>query len=156
MNFKKFINKNKNIIVAVLILIAIITAIFIVKKTVMFDESKAIYGDRTDGIKKVLVTDEQKSAIKTSLNDQAKSVEVNVEGRIINILIETKPEIDLGAAKAMGDKALEVFTDEQKSYYDIEALIDNPSNTSQFPIIGYKHKTKGAYTWTRDREKTEG
>ena len=156
MNVKKFINKNKNIIVAVLILVAVVAAIFIVKQTVMFDESKAIYGDRTDGIKKVKVTDEQKEAVKTALNDQANSVEVRVEGRIINIIVEAKPEVDLAAAKAMGDTALGTFTDEQKAYFDIQALITNPANTDQFPIIGYKHKTKGAYTWTRDREKTEG
>ena len=156
MNVKKFINQNKSIIVAVLILIAVIASIFIVKKTVMFDESKAIYGDRTDGIKKVQVTDEQKKAIQTALAEQTKSVEVKVEGRTINIVIETKPEIDLAAAKAMGDTALASFTDEQKSYFDIQALITNPANPDQFPIIGYKHKTKGAYTWTRDRAKTEG
>ena len=156
MKTREFINKNKSIIVAVLILVAIIAAIIIVKETVMFDENKAIYGNRTDGIKEVKVTDDQKKSVENDLKDQAKSVEVRVEGRIINIILEVRPEIDLSAAKALEDKALGTFTDQQKSYFDIQVLITNPSNTDQFPIIGYKHKTKGAFTWTRDREKTEG
>lgn len=156
MDILKKINKNKNIIVAVLILVAIVVAIFIVKNTVMFDETKAIYGNRTDGIKKVQVTEKQISNIQKALKDQSKSVKVNVEGRIININIVTKPEVDLGTAKSMADTALNEFTDEQKSYFDIEALINNESNKDQFPIIGYKHKTRGSFNWTRDREKTEG
>ena len=156
MNIIKKINKNKNIIVAALILIAIVAAIFIVKNTVMFDESKAIYGNRTEGNKKVKVTEDQVKKIQKALSEQAKSVKVNEEGRTINIVIYTKPEVDLGAAKAMADTALAEFTDAQKSYFDIEALIDNESNKDQFPIIGYKHKTKGAFNWTRDREKSEG
>ena len=152
----KFINKNKNIIVAILILVAVVAAIFITKNTIMFDESKAIYGNRTAGIKKVRVSEEQIEALKTSLKGKVKNVDVKEEGRIINILIETKAETDLAGAKEFGNSTLQVFTDEQKSYFDIQVLITNTANPDQFPIIGYKHKTKGAFTWTRDRAKTEG
>jgi len=156
MDIKSKIEKNKNIIVAVLILIAIVAAIFIVKNTVMFDETKAVYGNRTDGAKKVKVTEDQVKKIQNALKDKAKSVKVNQEGRTINIIIDTKPEVDLATAKEMANTALGEFTDAQKSYFDIEALIKNDSNKDQFPIIGYKHKTKGTYSWTRDRAKSEG
>lgn len=152
----KFIDKNKNIIVAVLILVAVIAAIFITKNTIMFDESKAIYGNRTDGIKKVRLSEEQITALKSSLKGQVKDVSVKEEGKIINIIIETKAETDLAGAKEFGNSTLSVFSDEQKSYFDIQVMIKNTANPDQFPIIGYKHKTKDKFTWTRDREKTEG
>ena len=156
MSILKKIDKNKNIVVAVLILIAIIAAILVLKDTVMFDESEAIYGNRTDGIKKVKLTTEQVEKIKADLKDQTEKVEVKNEGMMINFIIYTKPEIDLATAKSMADTALATLTDEQKSFFDVQALIDNKSNQDQFPIIGYKHKSRSGYTWTRDREKQEG
>ena len=34
---------------------------------------------------------------------------------------------------------------------DIQILINNKANTEQFPIIGYKHHTKGGIAWNKDR-----
>lgn len=151
MEFIKFIKKNKSIVVAVLILIAIAVTIFIVKDTVMFDESQAEYGNRLEGLDKVQVTDEQIKQIKSNLKDNTKSVDVSTSGRTINIIIEVKKDTSVEDAKSYANKALETFTDEQKSYFDIEALIKNDEDKEHYPVIGYKHKTRESYTWTRDR-----
>ena len=45
----------------------------------------------------------------------------------------------------------EEFTEEEKGFYDIQVIIESDTNTTQFPIIGYKHHSKAAYTWTKDR-----
>ena len=38
-----------------------------------------------------------------------------------------------------------------KNYYDIQFIIENDTNTAEFPIIGYKHHTKPEISWTKDR-----
>ncbi len=151
----EFIKKNKSIILAVAILIAVIAAIFIVKDTIMFDENEAIYGNRLEGIDKVKISGEEKAKIKDSLKEQSKKVEIRLSGKVINVIVETIPELSLEDAKKMGDKVLECLSEDEKNYYDIQMLIDNSENKDQYPIIGYKHKSRGAFTWTRDREKTE-
>ena len=147
----EFIKKNKSMIVAGLILLAIIVTIIIVKDTVMFDESQAEYGNRLEGLDKVKVTDEQIKTIKDNLKENTKSVKVEISGRTINIIIEVNKDTSIGDAKSYAEKALETFTDEQKSYFDIEALLKNDEDKDHYPVIGYKHKTRGSYTWTRDR-----
>ena len=151
MDFIKFIKKYKNMIVAGLILLAVVVAIIIVKNTVMFDESKAEYGNRLEGMDKVKVTEEQIKQIQENLKESTKSVKVELSGRTINLMIEVNAGTSLGDAKACAEKALETFTEDQKSYYDIEALVTQEEDKDHFPIIGYKHKTRGSYTWTRDR-----
>ena len=41
--------------------------------------------------------------------------------------------------------------DNIKNYYDIQFIIENDTNTAEFPIIGYKHHTKPEISWTKDR-----
>ena len=147
----KFIKKNKTLLLAGLILIAIVAAIFIVKDTIMFDEYQALYGNRLEGIDKVQVTNDQIKQVKERLKETTEKVDVRVSGRVINLIIETKPETTPEEARGMAGVLLEIITPEQKSYFDIEALIDNSENQNQFPIIGYMHKSKDVFTWTRDR-----
>ena len=147
----KFIKKNKTLLLAGLILIAIVAAIFIVKDTIMFDEYQALYGNRLEGIDKVEITKDQIKQVKERLKDTTEKVDIRVSGRVINLIIETKPETTPEEARGMAGVLLENISPEQKNYYDIEALIDNSENQTQFPIIGYMHKTKTTYTWTRDR-----
>jgi len=151
MEFIKFIKKYRSIVVAGLILLALAITILIVKDTVMFDESQAEYGNRLEGIDKVKVTDDQIKQIKSNLKENTKSVDVYTSGRTINIIIEVNKDTPVADAKSYAEKALETFTDEQKSYFDIETIIKNSEDKDHYPIIGYKHKTRGSYTWTRDR-----
>mgnify|MGYP006874657562 CR=1 FL=1 len=49
------------------------------------------------------------------------------------------------------EEVLDEFKDNQKKFYDFQFFIDNESNTEQFPIIGYKHRSIDSITWTKDR-----
>ena len=151
----KFIRKNKNLVLIVLILVAAVVAFFILKDTIMFDEGTAYYGNRLDGIEKVKVKDSQKKEVQDALKDQTKKVNIRVAGKIIYFTIETNPDISLEDAKKMGTSALEKFEEDQKSFFDFQFLISNSENKDQYPIIGYKQRTRKDITWTKDREKTE-
>ena len=151
----KFIKKHKSSILGLLVFAAVFAACLILKDVVMFDETEAVYGNRLEGIEEVKVTSKQKSAVSDSLKDSCRSVNVRVSGRVVNIIIEANPETDLGSAKAMGSTALQEFTDEQKQYFDFQIFVDESEKQEQYPIMGYKQKSRNDIFWTNDRAKTE-
>lgn len=151
----KFVKKHKNMVIIGLMAIAILLAVLILRETVNFDETTAVYGNRLDGIEKVKITEEQEKNIKDALKETTKSVSVRVAGKLVNIIIVTNEGITLDIAKNMGNISLEKFSDEQKQFYDFQFLIDNDENKDQFPIIGYKQHSRTEINWTKDRQKTE-
>ena len=147
----KFVKKHINAIVAIGVLVLIVVGLLLLKSIFFPNESKAIYGTRLDGRNKVEITSDKKNDIKEELSASAPTVEVRVAGRIVYIIAKVNGDVSLEAAKELGNKVLEKFSDKEKEYYDIQILIENDTNTSQFPIIGYKHHTKEAIAWTKDR-----
>ena len=147
----KFLKKHRNLTVLLLIVIALVIAFLILKDTVSFDESTAVYGNRLDGIEEVEITTEQKDKVKEALKEKSSSVTVRVAGKLVNIIVETNAEVTLEEAKAMGPTALEIFTPEQKAFYDFQFLINNQENQTQFPIIGYMQRSRDTINWTKDR-----
>lgn len=147
----KFIEKNSSIIVATIVVAAILAGVFAVKNAFLPDESMAIYGTRLDGIKEVEITTNKKNKIEKQLREDASKIKVRISGRIINVYVKVNADTNLETAKSLGDKVLNELSSKEKKYYDVQILIDNDENASQFPIIGYKHHTKQNITWTKDR-----
>ena len=147
----KFVRKHRYLVLIGLIIIAVILALLILKDTVSFDESTAVYGNRLDGIEKVEITKEQKEQVKDVLKDKTESVTVRVAGKLVNVVIKTNGDVSLEDAKGMGPTVLGIFTDEQKAFYDFQFLISNSENETQFPIIGYMQHSRDVITWTKDR-----
>ena len=147
----KYGKKNSGKAIGITVLILVIIAILLIKNLFMFDDFQAIYGTRLEGISKVAVTNKEKTAVKNSIGDAAKKVNVRTAGRIIDILIVVSKETSLEDAKKLGEKTLESFSDEQKKFYDIQVMIETDEESNQYPIIGYKHQSRDAITWTKDR-----
>ncbi len=145
--FKKY----RGTIVGVIVFAVVLFGIFFLKDIIAPDESKAIYGERLDGIEAVEITDSTKKKVEEALKENTSSVKVRVAGKTINVIIEINEEVSRDDAKAMGNKAIEQFSDPEKAFYDFQILIKNDKNTKQFPIIGYKHHAKDKITWTKDR-----
>ena len=143
--------KHKNLMVALGVVILIIVAIILTKNLLSVDENVAIYGSRLNGRSKVEISKDTKNKVVESLGDSAADTKVRVAGRIIYITIQANGDTSLDAAKGLGNKTLESFSDAEKKYYDIQILIENDANANQFPIIGYKHHSKDAIVWTKDR-----
>lgn len=150
----KFIRKYRSFIILLLIIAAVVVGYFIVKDTINFDETTAVYGNRLEGIESVKITKENKEAISAALRDTTKSVKIRVAGKLVNVIIETLPETALADAKNMATTVLANFSDEQKAFYDFQFLIDNSENQDQYPIIGYMQHSRDNVNWTKDREKT--
>ena len=117
----------------------------------MYDENKAIYGSRLDGLEKYKVSSEQIDKMKKKVSESSKKVEVKISGKIIDVIIDAKDDVNLESAKKMGQDILEEISDDQKNVYDYQVYVKNEKNKSQFPIIGYKHHSKENISWTKDR-----
>ncbi len=148
---KKFVKKHLSLVVAIAIFILVFIAFLILKSVFFPSEAKAIYGDRLKGIENVKISDETKKKVENKLSEQTSKVKVRVAGKLIYIDMTVTGEVDVNAAKNLANSALEEFTEEEKGFYDIQVIIESDTNTTQFPIIGYKHHSKAAYTWTKDR-----
>lgn len=147
----KFIKKHTNALVGIGIIALIVIALLLIKKELFFNENTAIYGSRIEGIEKHKISNETKEKVKSSVSDNTKDVKIRITGRLIYIEMKANDDTSLDAAKGLGNKTLEAFSDVEKKYYDIQVIIENDSNTNQFPIIGYKHHSKDALVWTKDR-----
>lgn len=150
----KFIKKNQSTIVAIFVFILVLAGIFAVKSVLSSDEEKAIYGTRLDGRDDVEISTETKNKVKSELESQSSNVDVSIAGRIINIIVNANSDVTLEQAKELGSKAVAVFSDTEKEYYDIQIFIKNEDNTSQFPIIGYMHHGNDEISWTKDRSES--
>ena len=63
----------------------------------------------------------------------------------------------------MGEFVAEMFEDKapkttenfislvEKKFYDVEMFIKKTNDDVQFPIIGYKHRSKEVFSFTKDR-----
>jgi len=147
----KFIKKNIGAIIAIVIIILLLIGAYFVKETFFSAETEAIYGSRLDGIDKVKITKEKKQQVIDSLKEGTEKTSVRVAGKIVYISMVVNGETTLDAAKELGNKSLEPFSDEEKEFYDFQIIIEKNNESKQFPIIGYKQHKKSSITWTKDR-----
>ena len=147
----KFIKKHINMIVAIAILILLVVGLLLAKEIFFPNETKAIYGTRLEGKEKVPITNDHINRVKEAIKDSTITTEVRVAGRIIYVDITVNPDVTVEGAKGLGNTIVEVFSEEEKAYYDIQILIANSANEAQFPIIGYRHHTRTEIFWTKDR-----
>ena len=147
---KKFVKKHINLFVLIGVVLLCFLGIGMIKYIFFPTETRAIYGNRLDGRKKVNITDEEINTIKDLYKDSSKETKVRIQGRIIYIDINGNDDLSLEVAKGF-DKVLGVLSDDKKAYYDIQIIVRNDANQAQFPIIGYKQHTREAFNWTKDR-----
>lgn len=154
---KKFIKEHKKqcIIGGIIFLVlffAIIIWLFIVP---VFSNNK--YGDRLKDIENHEISSSSIDKIENTLkeNQQVKDVTYHNEGRILNFIITVSNEMTSDDAKKLCDTISENLSDDDKSYYDIQVLIDTEEENENYPIAGYKHKTEDKFEYGRDGGNSE-
>jgi hypothetical protein len=147
----KFIKKNIGAIIAIVIIILLLIGAYFVKEMFFSTDTEAIYGNRLDGIDKVKIGNDKEKQLKDNLKEGTEKVSMRLAGKIVYISIVVNGDTSLDAAKGLGNKALESFSDEEKAFYDFQILIQKNSDSKQFPIIGYKQHSRASITWTKDR-----
>jgi len=153
----KYIKKNK-LTVFIIIIFAIIVIVGGYLYNMLFANGRSgIYGNRLDGIEEVKITSKQYKEIKTKLKENESVIEVSTDlkGKIVNIIITIKDEVDKGTAKTIASSSLEIFDAEQLKYYDVQIFVKKDNEElNDFPIIGYKQNGKEGLTWSKDRQVT--
>ena len=150
MKFLNFIKKHCFLFISLLIILIVLIVGIILMKNLFFSNSGDVFGNRLDGIEDHVISDEILNKIKTELevNEQINSVKNNIVGKRVDFIIDVKIDVDIITAKSFADKILEYFDDNIKSFYDIQVMITNEdSENLNYPIIGYKHKSKVGFSW---------
>lgn len=147
----KFLKKNISAIVAVVVFVLVVVGLLYFKQVFNTDEATAIYGSRLEGREEIEITEERINQVKKAINDYSNKTTVRIAGRIIEVIVAVKDDVSIQDAKNLGTPIVYAFTEEERAYYDIQIFLTNEKNTEQYPAIGYKHHTKPALTWTKDR-----
>ncbi len=144
------IKNNKGIAITLLIiLIFLIVGIVLLKA---FFPKGNEYGDRLKGIEKVSFSKSEISKIEEKIKerDNITNVKVDIKGRLINILITVKKDTNIDDMKDYAKEKLEVFDKEELEYYDVQFyLLNEDSESENYPSIGYKHKTSDEIKWNK-------
>lgn len=150
---KKFLKKNKSTVIAIVVFLLIVLVLVQLKNAFFPNEEHAIYGNRLEGRRDVVISNEKKKSIKDGLsNDSAvKEASVRISGRIIEVMIAVDPNTSIEDAKTLGDAVTNKLTSKEKKYYDIQVFVKTEEQSSKFPIIGYKHHHKKHFSWTKNR-----
>ena len=147
----KFIKKHKTLVfVSIVLLIILVLGFFAVKSMLLIGNETDKYGNRLDGIEEVLIKNDKIKTIEEEMKkiEGIKNFKFDIEGRLVYVIIEVSNETAVAVAKGYANKVLEYLEDEQKAYYDIQAMITSDSKESEvYPIIGAKHKTSTGFIW---------
>lgn len=153
----KIIKKYKWLLmVLVVLLIIVLTIIYFV-----FYNTKSNYGNRLEGINKVLIKEDLKNDLKSTLLSlsEVDKVNIDVKGKIINIIIIVNDDVNIDKAYQIADSTLIKFSDEILAFYDLQFFVNQKAESidHSFPIIGYKNKTSNSIIWTLSKgDQNEG
>ena len=153
----EYIKKNKLTSFVILIFIIVVILASYVYNTFFGSGRSEAYGDRLDGIEAVEITKEQYDSIKEKLkeNEKVTKVTTNLKGKIVNIIMTVKDDVNKADAKKIADGALTEFDKEQLAFYDIQIFVKKENaELNDFPIVGYKQNGKDGLTWSKDRQVT--
>ena len=153
----KWIKKNKFTCIAILLFVLIAVVGYKAVKIFFPDTNSANYGNRLDN--KVEVKKDVYKAVEAKIKEQefVKEVKVRENGRTIEIQVQVQDSTSMDAAKGISGLILEHFSDIQKGYYDFQLFVTKESKEeNNFPIIAYKQHNSSEFSWTKDRNKTEG
>lgn len=148
-----FIRAHKFTTCTIIILVIIIILAVALLRFLVPNYGGDLYGNRLDGIDKYKIEDKKVNEMKDAIGkiEGVVSVEFVLEGRLIDITIRVKDDIEKDAAKGFADQTLTHFSDEQKGYYDIQILIGSDNKDSEkYPVLGYKHKTSQSFVWSNN------
>ncbi len=145
----EIVKKHKFTFITLAVLLVIFIITFLILRLVMPDYGKGYYGNRLNGIDNYKISNDTINRVKSEVSgDGIESVTYHLEGRIINITITVKPDLELDKAKESANKLLEIFTKDELEYYDLQVFLVSSSESENYPKIGYKHKTSDAIVWS--------
>ena len=150
---KKVIKENKVLFVLALIVIIslILMGVGLIKYFYSTNGNK--YGDRLTGIEKHKLKSSLANDIKALYEGGVESVSVDTKGKIVYVIMDVSDGVSKVDAQSYAVKALDVFSDDEKSFYDIQFLItckNASEETTMYPMEGYKNSSNTQIVWTNN------
>ncbi len=146
----KYIKSHKTLFIVLAVLTILLIAGIVLFLKLSPDAGKDVYGNRLTDIEKYPIDQERMKAMSTEFTtnlEGVQSVNYTVNGRRINITMKLGATVPKDIAIQYANKTLEYFTDEIKSYYDIQIFLSTDEESEIYPMIGSKHKTRDTYVW---------
>ena len=149
---KSFYKNNR--VYSILMIISIICIIAILVGVVLYflgQTSKDKYGNRLEGIEKVEIKESKLNDIEKKIteNELVKSTDAVIRGKLvyITITLNTGTHAD---AESIAQSSLELFSEEEKAFYDIQYIVDNKDEKIEenFPVMGYIKAGNSVIKWT--------
>lgn len=150
---KKVIKENKVLFVLALVLLVSLVAIVIGLLSMFYNDGGDRYGDRLTGIENYKVPENIAEDIKSLYESGVESVSVDVKGKIIYVIFDVSNGISKEDARGFAIRSLEKFSDEIKSFYDMQFIItckNATEETTMYPMMGAKHSENSQIVWTNN------
>lgn len=118
-----YIKKHKLTIFIIIVWIIVIGFFYFLYSLFIGSSGYPVYGDRLDGIEDVPITDEQISKIEEEIEKENFVLNVTkpyLTGKILKIVVTVADNAEEAKTKELTTKVVDVLTDDQKKFYDIE------------------------------------
>lgn len=150
----KYVKEHKVESILLLIILSLLLVFFGIFLFLWYGGTGDLYGNRLNGIENVPISDGYLNDIEKELKKEEIVVKTssNLKGRLINFLITVKDETNIDEAKEISEIVINGFEEDELDFYDIQIfLLDSGSNEeSNYPYIGYKHKSSDKFVWSNN------
>ena len=151
---KKIWEENKILLILAIILIICLVVLIGVALKYFYGSSNSVYGNRLDITEKIPMKEETLNKVKTSLEEEEKInlVKVDLKGKVVYISIEFLNDTKMDDAKKLATKALDSFSEEELSVYDINIIIKSKitkedEKNKSYTLIGVKNANGSGLVW---------
>ena len=150
---KKIIKENKVLFALAIVLLVALVAIVIGLISMFYSEDGDKYGDRLTGIEDYPISETITDDIKSLYESGVESVSVDVKCKIIYVILDVSNGVGKEDARGFAIRSLEKFSDDVKSFYDIQFMItckNSTEETTMYPMMGAKHSENSQIVWTNN------
>lgn len=148
-------NKQDNTMLWILIFILVVCFLligFLFYKYFYSGISTSKYGDtRLEGIENYPLSKTLEKDVNDLLTTEksVNNVKIDVEGKIIYIIVDFKESIKVDSAKSIATKALEKIGEENLTFYEIHFILtySGEEENANYPVFGMKNANSLKVVW---------
>ena len=148
-------NKQDNTMLWILIVILLVCFLligFLFYKYFYSGISTSKYGDtRLEGIENYPLSENLESEINELYKEEksVNKVKVDVEGRIIYIIVDFKESIKVDSAKSIATKALDKIGEDNLKFYEVQYILtySGEEENTNYPVFGSKNANSLKVVW---------
>lgn len=141
-------SKMRLIIIGVAILLFILILLFF--GSIILKDNKNPYGDRCDDRDSYKLDDKLVKNIKSKFKeiDEFKDIDIYTKLCTVKIIVNLKNDVDLEIIKTKAREALEMFDEDELSFYDFALYVTSDNKDSEiYPINVSKHNSSSDFAW---------